>query len=152
MPESLPARQCKHCRHFVERRIEGARPLAQRNDSSREFVDGDCRNRGDFSQSSPDVGEHDDHERRQIEQQDQPGVAQPIGKPHPAHQVSNRGAQCHRQREGERNARQCHAEMEEQVTRPGFCDHGREHGGGRWQLRVTGKQRADPPGCEENSE
>jgi len=59
------------------------------------------------------IAAHDHHERRQIEQQDQPGVAQPIGKPYPAHQVSDGGAQRHRQREGERNARQCYAEMEE---------------------------------------
>ena len=84
MPELLPARQRKYCRHLVERRVEGTVAIAQRNDGGRELVDGDCRNSGDFSQSSPDVGEHDDHERRQIEQQDQPGVAQPIGEPYPA--------------------------------------------------------------------
>ena len=57
------------------------------------------------------LGEHDDHERRQIEQQDQPRIAQAIGKPYPAHQVTDGGAQRHRQGKSESNARQCHAEI-----------------------------------------
>ena len=89
MPERLPARHRKYRRHFVERGVECTCSFAQCDDSGRKLVDGNCRNRGRFRQPSPDVGKHDDDERWQIEQQDQPGIAESVGKSNPAHQVAD---------------------------------------------------------------
>jgi hypothetical protein len=49
--------------------------------------------------SRPDIGEHDDHERRQIEKNDQPGITKPIRQAVAAHPVADGAAERHRQHE-----------------------------------------------------
>ena len=71
---------------------------------------------------------------------------------HPAHQVADGGAERHRQREGEGNARQRHAEIEEQRTGTGFLDDRREHDGRQQAALLAGKQRSDPPGGKKHGE
>ena len=69
---------------------------------------------GDLRQPGPDIGEHDDDERRQIEQHDQPGIEQPVGEPRAAHDVADRRAEAHRQQKGGDDARQRDGEIGEQ--------------------------------------
>ena len=150
VPERAPARDRKHRGHLVERRVERAGSLAQRDDGGRQLVDGDRRDRGHFGQPRPDIGEHDDDERRQIEQQDQPGIAQPIGEPHAAHPIADRRAQRHRQGEGQRHARERDAEVEEQRAGTGLGHHRREHDRRRRQFCRPNEQCSDPPGGQEH--
>ena len=69
-------------RAISSRRGSSARaPSRKRDDGGRQLVDGDRRDRRGLGQPGPDIGEHDHDQRRQIEQHDQPGVAEPVGQP-----------------------------------------------------------------------
>ncbi|GCC49321.1 hypothetical protein chiPu_0033467, partial [Chiloscyllium punctatum] len=146
------ARQGERRRHLVERRIERASTLAQRDDGGRQLVDGDGRDRRDLGQPGPDIGQHDDDERRQIEQQDQPGIAKAIGERDAAHQVADRRAERHRQREGQRDAGQRCAEVDEQRARSGLGNEHRQHRRRCRQLRIADHERGNPPGRDEQRE
>src|SRR6516162_2056073 len=73
------ARNGKDRRHLVKGRIERARTLAQGDYGRRKLVDCDRSDCGDLGQSGPDVSEHDHDQRRQVEQQNQPRIAQAVG-------------------------------------------------------------------------
>ncbi len=70
--------------------VERARAFAHRHGRDRQLVE---RHRGDrrgLGESGPDIGEHDDHQRRQIEQHDQPGIGEPVGDAGAAHDEADR--------------------------------------------------------------
>ena len=68
------------CAISSNRAIERARAFAHRHGRERQLVERDgCDGRG-LGQAGPDIGQHDDHQRRQVEQHHEPGVAEPIGE------------------------------------------------------------------------
>ena len=75
----------KTCAMSSSAAIERARALAHRHGRDRQLVERHGRDGGGLGQAGPHIGEHDDHQRRQVEQHDQPGVAQPVGDPRAAH-------------------------------------------------------------------
>jgi hypothetical protein len=110
-----------------------------------QLVDGNRCDRGNLGEPRPDVGEHDHDQRRQVEEQDQPRVAQAIRGPHAAHEVADGRAKRHREREGEGNARKRDAEVKEQRAGAGFYDDGAEDGRGRRQHLFARHERRGPP-------
>jgi hypothetical protein len=113
MAEGTPARNGKHGRHLVKRGVQRARALAQGDDGCRHLVDCNRGDRGNLGEAGPDIGHHDHDQRRQIEQQDQPGIAKAIGKAHPSHQISQRDADRDGEGKGQRDPRERHPDIEE---------------------------------------
>ena len=74
-----PGAHAEHLRHVVEAAVERARALAHRDGRDRQLVERDGGDRGGLGEAGPDIGKHDDHQRRQVEQHHQPGVAEPVG-------------------------------------------------------------------------
>ena len=72
----------------------------------RQLVERHRADRGDFVEADPDIGEHDDDERRQIEQHDEPGVAKPVDRLVAAHRKAKRSAERHGDGEGGEHAGQ----------------------------------------------
>jgi hypothetical protein len=79
MPQQSARRKAKHFRHLCQLRIDGAGPLADRHRDVRNFCQRNRANCRSLVQAEPDIGQHDDDQRRNVEQQDQPGVEQPVG-------------------------------------------------------------------------
>src|SRR3984957_1066239 len=66
--------ELKGASHLVELGVERAGALAHHHDYVRQLVEGDRQDRRSFVEADPDIGENDRHQRRQIDQHDQPGI------------------------------------------------------------------------------
>jgi hypothetical protein len=64
----------------------------------------------------PDVGEHYDHQSREIEEDNQPWVPEAVGNGRATHEEPDRRAQCHRDYESCGNAGDSCAEIEGQCA------------------------------------
>ena len=116
MAQARPRAHAEHLRHLVERAVERARALAHRDGRDRQLVERDRRDRGGLGQAGPDIGEHDDHQRRQVEQDHQPGIGEPVGEPRAAHRRGRSTVpSAMAMRESRRDARQRRAEIEERA-------------------------------------
>ena len=78
--QRLPPAEAVDVRHLVEIARQAARALAHGHGDVRDLVDGDRGDRRDLRQPEPDVAKDDDDERRQIEEEDQPGVEEAVGR------------------------------------------------------------------------
>ena len=95
-------------------RIKRPRAFAHDDDGVGQLVERDGADRGDFREARPDIGEHDDDQRRQIEQRDQPGIEQPVGELVATHDIADRRPETHGEREGGDNPRQRDREIGEE--------------------------------------
>ena len=132
-----PGPHAKHLRHVVERAVERARALAHGDGRDRKLVERHRRDRRGFGQSRPDIGQHDDDQGRQVEQHDQPGIAEPVGEPRAAHDQADHRAERHGDGECHRDACQRGAEIEGERARTRFVDDRQRH-----RLRIRKQPRA----------
>src|SRR5271166_6233306 len=100
--------------------IERPRALAQDDRRIGDLVECDGPDRRDFVEADPDIGKNDNDQRGQVEQENQPGVAQPVGHTIAPHDEADDRADRHRQDKGRSDAQQSDAEIEEERARLGF--------------------------------
>ena len=118
-------------------RIERPRAFAHDDDGVGQLVERDGADRGDFREAGPDIGEHDDDQRRQIEQRDEPGIEQPVGELVATHDIADRRAETHGEREGGDDARERDREIGEQRAGDRFFINLLENGrGSRKSARI----------------
>ncbi len=132
-----PRAHAEHLRHVVERMVERARALAHGDGRDRQLVEGDRCDRRGFGETRPHIGQHDDHERGQVEQHHEPWVAEAVGDTPAPHDEADHRAEHHRDGEGDHDARQRHREIERQCARARLCQDR-----GRHRLRVGQQSRA----------
>ena len=152
MAHARPGPHAEHLRHVVERAVERARAFAHRDGGDRQLVERHRQDRGSFGEAGPHIGEHDDHQRRQVEQHDQPRVAEPVGDARAAHGQPDRRADEHRQEERHCDARERGAEVEGERAGAGLVDDRERHGLRVRQQARAGELRARVPGGDEQDE
>ena len=89
-----------------------------------------ARMAADLVQADPDIGEHDDDERRGVEEQDQPGLAERIGERAPPHDEPGRNPDRHRDEKRGDDARQRNRQVIRKLAARDLAPGEREHGEG----------------------
>ena len=87
------ARDPEHLGHLEQAGIERAGTLADRDHDVGDLVQRHGQDRSTLDQADPDIGQDDGDQRRQVEEEHQPGLAQLVGEPDPAHQDAQRHAE-----------------------------------------------------------
>ena len=124
-------------RHLIEALVEGAGAFAQSDRRIRQFIESHGANRGGLVQPNPDIGEHDDDERRQVQKHDQQRIAKTVDRLVAAHGDAEHGPQDHRQRKSDRDAGKRDRQVREQRARPRLGADDRQDGKRRAAARRT---------------
>ncbi len=137
-------------RHFLQPRIERTGALADRRHRIGQFVERDGEYSGNLRQPEPDIGKHDDDECWQVQQNDEPGIAETVERRAAPHQDAEDRAEHHRQCEGNGDARQCRRHIEIECVRMRLAADDGEHRKRRGQEAAVGDHRGRLPERDEN--
>ena len=140
-------------RHGVEPRVERPRALADHCGDIGDLVERDGDDGGGLVEADPEIAQHDQHQRRQVEEDHQPGIEPAVELRKAPHGHAKRNARAHRQGKGPGHAAQRASQVIEQLARAQRLGKGRRQRPGlRQDLRIIGEMSGKHPEQHEHGQ
>jgi hypothetical protein len=139
-------------RHLVERNVKRARTLAHCHRRDGELVECHSKNSSGLVNPRPDIGEHDDHQSRQVEERYKPGIAEAVGNRRSTHHKADRRTERHGDGEGRDDAAKSYREVERECAGASFVQQRQDHLGWAGEEAPPSEVGAGKPGCDQQTE